>query len=93
MGHSFGRPFAENMETAADLAGIEGHNQLIVLVAEKKEPTSNVGSPKGSSGNQRINIGTVDVLIMICCSKELLNSGATESWAERNRRIRPRPKP
>ena len=30
MGHSFGRPFAENMETAADLAGIEGHNQLIV---------------------------------------------------------------
>ena len=30
MGHSFGRPFAENMENAAELAGIEGHSQLIV---------------------------------------------------------------
>ena len=30
IGHSFGRPFAENMEAAAVLAGIEGHTQLIV---------------------------------------------------------------
>ena len=38
MGHSFGRPFAENMETAADLAGIEGHNQLIVSRGGEKGP-------------------------------------------------------
>jgi hypothetical protein len=29
-----------------------------------------------------LDTGTVDVLVMICCSKELLNSGVTESWAE-----------
>ena len=84
MGHSFGRPFAENMEAAADLAGIEGHNQLIVSRGGEK------GAPQAMWEDQKVqskikaelNTGTVDVLIMICCSKELLMSGVTESWAE-----------
>ena len=84
MGHSFGRPFAENMETAADLAGIEGHNQLIVSRGgEKGAPQAMWEDRKVQSKiKAELNTGTVDVLIMICCSKELLNSGVTESWAE-----------
>ena len=84
MGHSFGRPFAENMETAADLAGIEGHNQLIVSRGgEKGAPQAMWEAPKVQAEiKAELNTGTVDVLIMICCSKELLNSGVTESWAE-----------
>ena len=84
MGHSFGRPFAENMEAAADLAGIEGHNQLIVSRGgEKGAPQAMWEAPKVQSEiKAELNTGTVDVLIMICCSKELLNSGVTESWAE-----------
>ena len=46
MGHSFGRPFAENMEVAADLAGIEGHNQLIVSRGGEKEPHNQCGKPQ-----------------------------------------------
>ena len=84
MGHSFGRPFAENMETAAGLAGVEGHNQLIVSRGgEKGAPQAMWEDRKVQSEiKAELNTGTVDVLIMICCSKELLNSGVTESWAE-----------
>ena len=84
MGHSFGRPFAENMEAAADLADIEGHNQLIVSRGgEKGAPQAMWEAPKVQAEiKATLNTGTVDVLIMICCSKELLNSGFAESWAE-----------
>ena len=84
MGHSFGRPFAENMETAADLAGIEGHNQLIVSRGGEKGAPQAMWEDKKVQGKIKaeLDTGTVDVLIMICCSKELLNSGVTESWAE-----------
>ena len=84
MGHSFGRPFAENMETAAELAGIEGHNQLIVSRGGEKGAPQAMWEDKKVQGKitAELDTGTVDVLIMICCSKELLNSGVTESWAE-----------
>jgi hypothetical protein len=84
MGHSFGRPFAENMEAAADLAGIEGHNQLIVSRGgEKGAPQAMWEAPNVQEKiKAELDTGTVDVLVMICCSKELLNSGVTESWAE-----------
>ena len=84
MGHSFGRPFAENMEAAADLAGIEGHNQLIVSRGgEKGAPQAMWEAPRVQDKiKAELDTGTVDVLVMICCSKELLNSGVTESWAE-----------
>ena len=84
MGHSFGRPFAENMEAAADLAGIEGHNQLIVSRGgEKGAPQAMWEAPKVQSEiKAELDTGTVDVLVMICCSKAMLMSGVTESWAE-----------
>ena len=84
MGHSFGRPFAENMEAAADLAGIEGHNQLIVSRGgEKGAPQAMWEAPKVQAEiKAKLDTGTVDVLIMICCSKAMLMSGVTESWAE-----------
>ena len=31
IGHSFGQPFARNLEAAAELAGVEGHEQHIIF--------------------------------------------------------------
>ena len=84
MGHSFGRPFAENMENAAELAGIDGHSQLIVSRGGER------GAPQAMWENpnvqveikEKLDTGTVDILVMICCSQDLLASGVTNSWAE-----------
>tara|TARA_B000000609_G_scaffold153511_1_gene142073 strand:+ start:746 stop:2005 length:1260 start_codon:yes stop_codon:yes gene_type:complete len=69
IGHSFGRPFASQMESFASMVGIE-HNQSIVFSG------GDSGSPEElwDDLEHRTDIieildgGSIDALIMICCS-------------------------
>ena len=80
IGHSFGRPFARLIEDYAHTAGIKEHTQYIEFS----------GGESGSPGllwedaEHRANIkafldtGEIDVLIMICCSPEFIETLDTD---------------
>jgi len=72
IGHSFGRPFARNLETTAELAGVEGHEQHIIFQGgENGAPQAMWEAPEQQALiEERLDTGTVDVVIMICCSQE-----------------------
>lgn len=69
IGHSFGRPFASQMESFASMVGIE-HNQSIVFSG------GDSGSPEElwddlehrTDITEILDGGSIDALIMICCS-------------------------
>ena len=75
-GHSFGMPFAQNLTKLAEFSGIEGHNQRIVFRGGEN------GVPQAMWKNQTVKSeikknlddGNVDVVILICCSEELIES-------------------
>ena len=83
LGHSFGRPFAEQMEDFSSRAGIENHTQHIIFRGGQN------GSPQSlwESNSIRQDIqtqldsGEIDLVIMICCSEEFLTSGGTTDQA------------
>lgn len=82
-GHSFGRPFAENLTKTAKFAGIKDHEQRIVFrggsngvpQAMWEDPTA-----KNEIKNA-LNDGNVDIVILICCSQELLESNGQSDKA------------
>ncbi len=77
IGHSFGRPFAQKLETFAHDAGFEDHASYI----EFSGGASGAPDALWADDEHRENIkayldtGEIDVLIMICCSIEFLESG------------------
>lgn len=80
IGHSFGRPFAKLVEEYAHTAGIEKHAQYIEFSGGES------GSPAllWEDAEHRANIkafldtGEIDVLIMICCSPEFIETLDTD---------------
>ena len=78
IGHSFGRPFAQQMEQLSALAGID-HNQII----EFSGGSSGAPDMLWDDDRHRENIkeildgGNIDVLIMICCSAGFINNAGT----------------
>ncbi len=75
-GHSFGMPFAQNLTKIAEFSGIEGHNQRIVFRGgENGTPQAMWDNPTVKNEiKKNLNDGNVDVVILICCSKELIES-------------------
>ena len=75
-GHSFGRPFAENLTQLTEFSGIKGHNQRIVMKGgENGAPQAMWEDPTAKNEiKSNLNDGTVDVVILICCSQELYES-------------------
>ena len=75
-GHSFGIPFAQNLTKLAEFSGIEGHNQRIVFRGgENGAPQAMWENPTVKNEiKKNLNDGNVDVVILICCSKELIES-------------------
>ncbi|DAC58649.1 MAG TPA: hypothetical protein HA354_03345 [Candidatus Poseidoniaceae archaeon] len=69
IGHSFGRPFASQMEDFAALVGID-HNQSIVFSGgdsgSPEELWENVG--RRTEIMEILDGGSIDTLVMICCS-------------------------
>ena len=70
IGHSFGQPFARNLEAAAELAGVEGHEQHIIFQGgENGAPQAMWEAPDQQTIiKERLDTGTVDVVVMICLS-------------------------
>jgi hypothetical protein len=81
IGHSFGRPFAEQFTAFAANAGIEGHTQRIVFSGGAS------GAPQALWENQArrreiqavLDEGDVELLTMICCSEDFLEDGSDQA--------------
>ena len=75
-GHSFGMPFAQNLTKLAEFSGIEDHNQRIVFRGgENGSPQAMWENPTVKSEiKKNLDDGNVDVVILICCSEELIES-------------------
>lgn len=71
-GHSFGWPFASNMDEATRLAEIDGHEQRVVVRGgENGAPQAMWEDPDVQSLiKEQLDDGAVDVVILICCSRE-----------------------
>lgn len=84
MGHSFGRPFAELLTEAAGSAGVVDHVQHMVFRGgEKGAPQAMWADPKVRAKIVEVlDTGNVDVVIMMCCSEDLLASELSFSKAE-----------
>ena len=85
IGHSFGRPFARELPSFVEMAGIDNHVQEIVFRGGSN------GSPQSLWEDRKVreeiqNIlaeGDTDLLIMICCSENFLESRQSD-WAVEN---------
>ena len=82
-GHSFGRPFAENLTKTAKFAGIKDHEQRIVFRGgENGAPQAMWEDPTAKNEiKNALNDGNVDIVILICCSQELLESNGQSDKA------------
>jgi len=85
IGHSFGRPFARELPSFVEMAGIDNHVQEIVF---RGGPN---GSPQSLWEDPKVRVeiqdilaeGNTDLLIMICCSENFLESRQSD-WAVEN---------
>ena len=82
-GHSFGRPFAENLTKTAKFAGMKDHEQRIVFRGgENGAPQAMWEDPTAKNEiKNALNDGNVDIVILICCSQELLESNGQSDKA------------
>ena len=85
IGHSFGRPFARELPSFVEMAGIDNHVQEIVFRGGPNgSPQSLWEDPKVRVEIQNILAeGDTDLLIMICCSENFLESRQSD-WAVEN---------
>ena len=85
IGHSFGRPFARELPSFVEMAGIDNHVQEIVFRGGPNgSPQSLWEDPKVRQEIQHILAeGDTDLLVMICCSENFLESRQSE-WAVEN---------
>jgi hypothetical protein len=82
-GHSFGRPFAENLTKTAKFAGIKDHEQRIVFRGGTNgAPQAMWEDPTAQNEiKNSLNDGNVDIVILICCSQELVESNGQSDKA------------
>ena len=85
IGHSFGTPFARELPSFVEMAGIDNHVQEIVnRGGPNGSPQSLWEDPKVREEIQNILAeGDTDLLIMICCSENFLESRQSD-WAVEN---------
>ena len=85
IGHSFGRPFARELSSFVEMAGIDSHVQEIVFRGGPNgSPQSLWEDPKVRQEIQHILAeGDTDLLVMICCSENFLESRQSD-WAVEN---------
>ena len=85
IGHSFGRPFARELPSFVEMAGIDNHVQEIVFRGGAN------GSPQSLWEDPKVRVeiqdilaeGDTDLLVMICCSENFLESRQSD-WAVEN---------
>jgi hypothetical protein len=83
IGHSFGRTFAESLEDYAHTAGIDNHATYIVFSGGASGAPDQLWRDTSDRDliQDFLDTGEIDVLIMICCSMEFIESGAQSDEA------------
>ena len=76
IGHSFGRIFAQTLEDYAHNAGITNHSQFIEMSGGASGAPDALWEDDGHRKNIKayLDTGEIDVLIMICCSIEFMET-------------------
>ena len=80
IGHSFGRPFARLIEEYAHAAGIKEHAQYIEFSGGESGSPGLLWEDAEHQANIKafLDTGEIDVLIMICCSPEFIETLDTD---------------
>lgn len=80
IGHSFGRPFARLIEDYAHEAGIKEHAQYIEFSGGESGSPGLLWEDAEHQANIKafLDTGEIDVLIMICCSPEFIETLDTD---------------
>lgn len=80
IGHSFGRPFAELIEEYAHTAGIKEHAQYIEFSGGESGSPALLWEDAEHQANIKafLDTGEIDVLVMICCSPEFIETLDTD---------------
>ncbi|MBL6816732.1 MAG: alpha/beta hydrolase [Pseudomonadales bacterium] len=83
IGHSFGRTFAEKLETFARDTGFEDHASYIEMSGGASGAPDALWADDGHRENIKayLDTGEIDVLIMICCSVEFVETGGESDEA------------
>jgi len=83
IGHSFGRTFAQKLETFAHDSGFEDHASYIELSGGASGAPDALWADDGHRENIKayLDTGEIDVLIMICCSVEFVETGGESDEA------------
>tara|TARA_X000001036_G_scaffold423876_1_gene448331 strand:- start:1064 stop:1930 length:867 start_codon:yes stop_codon:yes gene_type:complete len=77
IGHSFGRIFAQTLQDYAHTAGFSNHSQYIEMSGGASGAPDALWADDGHRENIKayLDTGEIDVLIMICCSIEFMETG------------------
>ena len=83
IGHSFGRVFAETLQDYAHTAGFTDHAQYIEMSGGASGAPDRLWEDNGHRENIKayLDTGEIDVLIMICCSVEFVETGGQSDEA------------
>ena len=83
IGHSFGRIFAQKLETFAHDSGFEEHASYIEMSGGASGAPDALWADDAHRENIKayLDTGEIDVLIMICCSIEFLETGGESDEA------------
>lgn len=80
IGHSFGRPFAENLATLTDSVGVDHTQHTIFRGGLNGTPELMWNNPETNAAiKEALDTGIIDMVVMVCCSPELLATGSTDS--------------
>ena len=83
IGHSFGRKFAESLEDYAHMAGVANHATYIVFSGGASGAPDQLWADTSDREMIKdfLDTGEIDVLIMICCSIEFVETGGESDEA------------
>ena len=80
IGHSFGRPFSNLLEDYAHIAGVTDHSEYIEFSGGESGSPGLLWEDSEHQANIKafLDTGEIDVLIMICCSPEFIQTLDTD---------------
>ena len=83
IGHSFGKPFADKMESISALAGITNHTQYTEFSGGSSGAPDRLWADDEHRNTIQtyLDTGEIDVLVMICCSVEFKDTNGSSDEA------------
>lgn len=80
IGHSFGRPFANNLGQLTSSIGVDHIQHTIFRGGLNGTPELMWNNPETNAEIKKtLETGTIDMVVMVCCSPEWMADGTTDS--------------